>query len=121
MRSFGYAWEQYSGWAQGTVNFSAQRPTCEGLLAVIVSGGSIQFFHFPFGEIIRLHHPLGNDKGNGNSNCKNGKNCVHTSGTFPGLDASGKNNHPHSHPKAENAGHPDADEETVVMTYEEPE
>jgi hypothetical protein len=108
------------GGRRGQQIFQINRPTSEQLFAVTVSGGSIQLFEFPFSEIIRLHDPLGNDKGNGNPNCKNSKNYGHNSGTFPGLDASGKNDHSHSHPEAENAGHPDADENTVVMAYEKP-
>ena len=37
------------------------------------------------------------------------------------MDARGKNDHSHSHPEAENAWHPDADKNTVIMVFEKPE
>jgi hypothetical protein len=52
------------------------------LFSVTVSGGSIQFFKFFFGKIIRLHDPLDNDQGDSDPDGKNGKNDLHNQEPF---------------------------------------
>lgn len=81
---------------------------------------AIKFVQLFFGEFGRLHHALRNDESHCETKCKNGKYRKHDLRSLSDFDARGENDHPHTHPQAENAGHPDAYENAVFVAYQEP-
>ena len=67
------------------------------------------------------HYPLGDQQADHQAKEKNRDDILHGLQPFPRVDAMGENDHSHSHPKAEDARHPDANKEPILMADEKPE
>lgn len=106
----------------GGTHDQANAEACEALfLALFEFSEIVQLTQLLFGEFIRLHHAFRNYQTDRHPECKNREYEGHVSGTFPGLDTCGENDHSHPNPQAENAWHPDSHEKSIVVADEKPE